>query len=78
MIIKTIPLEEVLVIKLNDWEKLNLSNYVFEKIKKLIQVWKYWIKFDNNICKFFNLIERLHYNCWTIKLIGVEWICWKE
>ena len=31
--IKTAPIEEVLVIKLSDWETLNLSNYVFEKTK---------------------------------------------
>ena len=65
MIKKTSPIEEVLVIKLNECETLNLSNYVFEKIKKLIQARKYWIKFDKNICKFFNLIKRDHYIYWT-------------
>ena len=61
---KTVTIEDMLAIKLNDCETLNLSNCVFEKIKKLIQARKYWIKFDKNIFKFFNLIKRVHYY-WT-------------
>ena len=56
MIIKTVPIEEVLVIKLNVCETLNLSNYVFEKTKKIR-----WFKPENTESSLITILV----NCLT-------------